>query len=205
MRQLMPWALAAATLFAAGCDKNNAENASANLGEKTLPHYMIVPGPVTGSRAAGINATFKLVQATVGNGGKESGITSDQLGGACILFRAADLGYTQMAAKSCTTQEDCATGEGVPYCQGGQCWARPDVAPDKPDPLCRRSGDTNPPTPWPVDQPVKIADPGPIPAPANLHPNAQARVLACLRGKGTSQLCGKPHTTMQWGAPSTIP
>lgn len=203
MRQFILCALAATTFLTTSCEKKNAENAAADLTAKTIPHYMIVPGPVTGSRAAGINATFKLVQATVGNGGKDSGITSDQLGGACILFRAADLGYTKMAAKSCTTQADCDTGEGAPYCDGGQCWSRPFA---DPDPLCRRSGDTNPPTPWPVGQDVKIAEPGPIPVTSyNLPPNTQARVLACLRGKGTSQLCGKPHTLFKWGSPSTIP
>jgi hypothetical protein len=202
MRQLIGFVLAASAVLTTGCNKSNAQNAPTS--GKTIPHFMIVPGPVTGSRAAGINATFKLVQATVGQGGE--GITSDQLGGACILFRAADLGYTQMAAKSCTTQEDCATGEGLPYCEGGQCWARPDPGPDATiDPLCRKSGDTTPATHWPINQPVQIADPGPIPAPANLRPNAQARLLACLRGKGTSQLCGKPHTEFAWGSPSTIP
>lgn len=200
MRRFIFCALAASTFLVTGCSNKEADYAA---GGQMLPHYLIVPGPVTGSRAAGINATFRLVQAAAHNA--QDGITSDQLGGACILFRAADLGYTQMAAKSCTTQEDCATGEGVPYCEGGQCWARPDVGANAPDPLCRKSGDTTPVTHWPVNLPVEIADPGPIPAPANLRANAQARVLACLRGKGHSQLCGAPHTMYKWGPVSTIP
>lgn len=110
--------------------------------------FSIVAMPVTGSRAAGINGSFKLLNASVGH----PGIPSDGTGGACITFRAQDLGFDVMASKVCHSNAACsnpdptatpgteAAGVFAPdatrpthfehrfgYCDTAtnQCWAKP--------------------------------------------------------------------------------
>jgi hypothetical protein len=201
MRLLILGLVSLAAIAVAGCSKSEETSGSNASGDQAalLPHYMIAAGPVTGGRASGINSSFRITQASAPNGGPLSGITSDLLGGACIVFRARDLGYTQMAQKVCTRDDDCATGEAnAHYCQANQCWARPNVVGK--DPLCNRSIDYSPPKPWPVGTDVNIS-PNPIPLPAELQPNAQARAIALLRGKGG----GAPHNMVRAGQPTPIP
>ena len=110
--------------------------------------FSIVAIRVTGSRVAGINGSFKLLNASVGH----PGIPSNGTGGACIAFRAQDLGFDVMASKSCHSNADCsnpdpsatpgteAAGVFTPdatrpahfehrfgYCDTAtnQCWAKP--------------------------------------------------------------------------------
>src|SRR4029453_1965391 len=98
------------------------------LGGSALPwqagHYRNVAGPITGSYSAGINGTFR-VEAD------PSGIPSDRYGGACIVFRAKDLGFTEMQHKNCRKDGDCDAGGHSGYCDvlNGKCWAKP-VLPD---------------------------------------------------------------------------
>lgn len=105
-------------------------------------------GPVTGSRVAGINGSFKLLPASTGH----PGIPAEGYGGACLTFRAQDLGFYVMAAHVCHSNSDCSkedptappgtekAGVWAPdssnsahfehrfgYCDTGthQCWAKP--------------------------------------------------------------------------------
>jgi hypothetical protein len=197
--------------LAAGCSSNdsanNAENAGANVANPQavlLPRYTIVPGPVTGSHAAGINGSFRVTQVTAPTSGPNSGIPSNLEGGACIVFRAQDLGYTQMAAKVCTRSEDCDTGEGAGYCEVStrKCWARPAAFPD---PLCRRSIDAGAPPQWDAGIDNAIPASGSSPAPAALKPNAQALIIACLKSKGEHKGCGRAPDLIKWGSPASIP
>jgi hypothetical protein len=199
MRPLLWASLALPILVLAGCSNNNAaDNASANLESIDTPRFLVKPGAVTGDRAGGINGTFTLTQASPGTA-SEGGIPGDQLGGACIIFRAEDLGYSQMAQKVCHGDKDCDTGEGSGYCSSDRkCWGRPAAGLN--DPLCRRSSQTTPQTPWAVDVENQISA-NPIPVPAGLHPNAQARVVALTKGKPQ----GLQGAVLTWGDPAPIP
>ena len=126
-----------------------------------------------------------------------------------IIFRAQDLGFTQMAQKTCTTQSDCAVpGEGNGYCDvpTGKCWAKP----VKPTPSWRTKPcviDTLPgwrPIRSQAGVTVSIADkPIKLP-PLNVAKGAQARVLTCLNGVpggGCGGAAGAAPPIQDWGAP----
>jgi hypothetical protein len=189
-------------LATTGCQPKSEENAAANepAMQAASLYYTVTAGPVTGDRASGINGSFRFSEAS----GPDTGIESDLFGGACIIFRAEDLGYSKMAQKTCHSDEQCRTDKIGGYCQPGtnKCWARP---PANPDPLCRRSLETH--APWPPDTDNKISESNPIPVPADLKANAQAVVVACLRGKGNgaNSACGGPDSQVKWGQPTTIP
>jgi len=201
MRQFLVPSLILSSVLLGGFVTNAGFAINAPGGEpQTLPHYLVVPGAVTGDRTTGINGSFRLTQSSAPNGSPNYGIPGDQLGGACIIFRAQDLRYTNMAQQVCSTDEQCQTGEGQGYCQTSTktCWARP-IA--DPDPLCKKSGDSNPPQQWPVGQDVNISE-NPIPVgPYSLQPNAQAVVVALTRAKPSHKLKG----VLTWGQPTTIP
>ena len=201
MRQIALALLFASPLLATGCNKNSAENASANMtgNPADSTYYAISGGGVTGDRASGINGSFRITEAS----GPDTGVASNGQGGACIIFRAEDLGY-QMPS-SCTRNENCKDGSIQGYCHpvSHQCWARP---PAFPDPLCRRSIDPDAPPQWPVDQDLAIKqNPPPIPVPAALHRNAQAVVVACLKWDKQRGSCGGPQSMIKWGQPTPIP
>jgi hypothetical protein len=77
------------------------------------PYYRIAASPLTGSMASGISGSFRVVRAVVyrpqhpDQSAFTTGIKSERYGGACVAFAAADLGYTAMAAKQCSTNLDC--------------------------------------------------------------------------------------------------
>lgn len=200
VRQLGLMTAVAAPLLALGCTNNSNENATTNVNgpavAATPPLYKNVPGAVTGDRASGINATFKIIQAA-------GGIPSDRLGGACIVFRAQDLGYDTMAAQRCSRDEDCGTGEAIAhYCQKStkQCLARPNVTGPK-DPYCKRSIDPDfLGKHWPADVDIPISD-NPIAVPANLKPNAQAFLITLLKRKAPANA----PPVLEFGAATPIP
>jgi hypothetical protein len=81
-----------------------------------LPHYYIAASPVMGSRATGLNGSFRITQAKVfslasapdqPSGYFVGGIISERFGGGCIVFRASDLGFNAMAAQQCHSNADC--------------------------------------------------------------------------------------------------
>lgn len=205
MRRIVLALLFATPLLAtAGCNKNSASNADdATLNATSATYYTVTAGPVTGERASGINGSFRFSEAS----GPDTGIESNRFGGACIIFRAEDLGYSKMAQKTCHSDEQCRTDKIGGYCQPGtnKCWARPPVEPPNTDPLCRRSLETH--APWPLDTDNMISETNPIPVPADLKANAQAVVVACLRGKGNgaNSACGGPDSQVKWGQPTDIP
>jgi len=203
-RQLLFASLGLASLLLAGCSNRNDSGGAMNAvgNDVVQTYYTVAAGPVTGNRASGINSSFRITEAA----NAATGIESDLSAGACIIFRAQDLGYSRMAQKTCHNDNQCNTGEGQGYCEiaSKKCWARP-IA--DPDPLCRRSLETH--APWPPDTDNMISNTS-IPVPANLQPGAQAVTVACLRGSSDSPndhstLCGGPHSLVKWGQPTTLP
>ena len=183
------------TLLAAGCSQKAAENASENVDATAAAAelYVIKAGTITGNRTPGINSWFRIQRS-------KDGIESDPKGGACIVFRASDLNY-DVGNTVCNVDDDCKPEEGPRYCAMAThvCWARPKVADDARDPLCRRSIDEGAPPVWPVGTNIKISD-NPIPVPQELKPNAQARTIALLKRKDDA---GPP--VVVWGDPKPIP
>lgn len=163
-------------------------------------------GPITGTYKEGINGTFHL---EVENSGL--GILTNGWGGACILFRAKDLGFTKMAKKVCTKQSDCSIpGESDGYCHvaTGQCWAKP----VKPNPVsadenvCNRYIEGSP-EPLEAGVWVSIADEPIQLAPLHVAKGAQARVLTCLNGipgGGCPGLPGAAPPITNWGPPKQL-
>lgn len=201
MRQVAFALLVTSVLLAAGCNQSPEGDVQGNGVIEPLL-YAVTPGLVTGDRTGGINGSFKITQAG-------DGIPSDLFGGACIMFRAEDLNYSS-AGKSCNNDSQCKAAGAIGDCHPDThvCWARPAA---DPDPLCRRSRETH--APWPPDTDNAIGFSGPIAVPTNLKPNAQAVVVACLRGAGSpgdsdadpaSTACGQPKSIVRWGSPTTI-
>lgn len=200
MRHFALALLFAAPLLAAGCNKNEAENASANAAaaKSDAVLYTVMAGTITGSRAAGINSWFRIQKA---NAGDPNAIESDRRGGACIIFRASDLGY-DVGNTVCNVDDDCKPDEGPRYCETTThvCWARPMPTGDL-DPLCKRSIDTLPQEDrqW-NEGDLNWISAQKIPVPHELKANAQARVVALLRRKGDA---GPPM--VKWGDPKPLP
>jgi hypothetical protein len=180
----------AAFLASAACNKSpenqapEAVNAGSDEAAGTDKYYTVNALPVPDARITALQGKFKMVEA-----GAADGIPSDGTGGACLVFAAADLGYPAMAAKSCTTNKSCATGEigtdgtaaSATYCDGKthSCWAKPGsngaaLA------LCNKGIKMKP-----DDLNFAPADPpagkGPIDAGKWVKPGAQVRVVACLQ------------------------
>lgn len=162
--------------------------------------YTIVPGPITGSYSGGINGTFRIVAARA-----PAGVMSIGEGGACIFFRAEDIGYSQMPKVRCTTDASCTTSEGAGVCmkKNKQCWARPTGADNK---LCITSSSRKPPGPWnanttyPVSAtPIDIASLG-------VRKNAKALVRGRLMCPGGSACLpdGKSTFILVWGTPKQL-
>jgi hypothetical protein len=202
MRHLVIAALIASPLLTAGCNNNsNADNASANVAgaQPAADLYVIDAGTITGNRVPGINSWFKIRNS-------QSGIESDRYGGACIIFRASDLGY-DVKKEDCSTDDDCGSSGVGGYChtESRQCWARPAVAAGSKDPYCKRSIDSATPTnqdgqQWNEGELNWISAQA-IPVPQGLKPNAQARTLALLKTKSGMM----PPLVRKWGDPKPIP
>ena len=202
MRHLVIAALIASPLLTVSCDNNsNADNASANVtGAKSAGElYIIEAGAITGNRVPGINSSFKIRSS-------KSGIESDRYGGACIIFRASDLGY-DVEKETCSSDVDCKSSGAGGYChtETRQCWARPAVATGVKDPYCKRSIDSvTPANPngqqWNEGELNWISAQA-IPVPQGLKPNAQARTLALLKTKPGMM----PPLVYKWGDPKPIP
>lgn len=197
MRHLAFALLFVSPLLATGCNKNDAENTSANvvIDKAAAELYEVTAGAITGNRTPGINSSFKIKRS-------KSGIESDRYGGACIIFRASDLGYDEVSNKVCSSDADCQNSKGPGYCDvnSHQCWARPNVAEGAKDPFCNRSIDYDPQRQWNEGELNWISAQA-IPVPQGLKPNAQARAVALLRGKPGAT----PPAVSKWGDPKPIP
>ena len=173
--------------------------------------YRNIAGKVTGSYATGIKGSFRVEPVTA-----PTGLASPPSGGACLVFRAKDLGFKKMWAKVCTNDDDCTTaGESdYGYCHlpSQKCWSKP-VDPPPPSPasngsdkaLCLRSipGSSFPP-PIPINKTFDIsATPAQVSTPSwHIRDNAKARVLTCLNGipgGGCARVAGAPKPAYEWG------
>jgi hypothetical protein len=163
--------------------------------------YTIVPGPVTGSYNGGINGTFRIVAATA-----PAGIMSTGEGGACLIFRAEDIGYSKMAKVHCATDASCTTSEGAGYCMkpNKQCWARPAGTDGK---LCIKSSTRKPkPGPWDANTTYPISDKPIDIASLGVRKQAKARVSArlnCTPGGSACAPDGRPFILV-FGNPTQL-
>ena len=183
MRHIVIAALCGATILANGCssEKKAADNgpaanieASANA---ATDYYKVRAGPVPNAKLNALSATFQLLKVS-----EAEGIPSDGHGGACLIFAAADLGYSKMAATQCHTNLECNTheGESAAYCdtQTNSCWARPGSDPSGAK-TCNRPIQMSPNVLNPV--PVQPVDAGAL----GIKAGANVRVVACLnKGAG---------------------
>lgn len=171
-------------------------------------HYRNIPGPITGSYAAGIKGSFKFVPVSIAEG-----IPSAPNGGACIIFRAEDLGYEKMAKKKCFTDNQCSTpGEAdYGYCElpAHHCWARPndETANGSDEALCRRGNKL--PNPLRMNESIDIsATPAAISTSSwKVSPHAKARVITCLNGIPGGGCGGAPGAApprYEWGTPKQL-
>lgn len=108
MRQLIGILCSTALLTAAACSKNPEGQApeSVNAGSEDAAaaesYYTVEAHDITNNTITAVQGTFAMVPATAANG-----IPSNGRGGACLVFRAKDLGFTTMDAKKCTKNSDC--------------------------------------------------------------------------------------------------
>ena len=168
-------------------EKHSSTDTNAGSEEATVgaeEYYTVRAGPVPNANANSLSGTFQLHKASA-----QTGILSERKGGACLVFDAAGLGLTKMAAiKNCTLNSDCKTDEryGAQYCdaQTKTCWAKP-TGPINPA-LCLKGvvldvNAVNAVPPQPVD-PAQFG--------VALKPEAKVRVVACLNKAGTTG-CGQ--------------
>ena len=182
----------AAALLATSCNKPTANqaagavNAGGEAAAAAQDYYTVNALPVPDAKISALQGKFKMLKV-----GEADGIPSDGLGGACLVFAAADLGFPVMAAnKTCTTNLSCKTGEigndgtaaSATYCDGKThtCWAKPG-ANGAGLALCNKGIVMKP-----DDLNVAPADPpaggGPIDASKfKIKPGAKVRVVACLQ------------------------
>ena len=177
MRQFIVGALAGAILLTTGCNKSNQDNSAGSAVERAAAaadYYTVRAGPVPNAQITALAGTFQLLKASAANG-----IPSDRLGGGCLIFAAADLGYTKMAAMQCHQNADCYTGEGesAGYCDGQthSCWAKPGNVPD--EALCNKHIILN------VNE-LTPAPKSPFDASKVVKAGAKVRVDACLNKAG---------------------
>lgn len=155
----------------AGCSGNGPDdNTNGNAGGPA-DRFTVRAGPVSNAQLASLEATFQMLKS-----GAPDAIPSSGTGGACLVFPAADLGYPRMAAKTCTTNQQCYTGEGerAAYCASDNtCWARPrlDIYGQF---TCNRPITMTPATLNPV--PKRPLDAGVL----DVKAGARVRVVACL-------------------------
>ncbi len=174
----------AALLFSGGSPPNdNGAFVWREAGQASapqVPRYTLSAGPVANAEASAVSGTFQVLRT-----GAPSGIPSSRLTGACLIFPAADLGYSQMAVKQCHKDADCSTpGEsefGTCDTETKQCWSKPAGA-TAGAALCNRGiiAPVNELNPVPT-QPVDVRQFG-------IERGAKVRVGACLNKSGINPL-----------------
>ena len=114
---------ASLAILLAACSGNREGDNAGGSGGAPEDRFTVRAGPVSNAQLASLEGTFQMLRS-----GAPDAIPSSGTGGACLVFAAADLGYPRMAAKQCTTNQQCYTGEGerAAYCASDNtCWARP--------------------------------------------------------------------------------
>ena len=190
-----------AALLATSCNKPTANqaagavNAGGEAAAAAQDYYTVRAGPVPDAKISALSGNFQMLKVSAAQG-----IPSNQRGGACLIFPAADLGFTKMAAKTCTKNSDCSVkGEnelGV-YCDGdtNSCWAKPTINNGNNE-LCNRPITMTASTlnPVPADPPVGK---GPIDVRQfKIQAGAKVRVVACLNKLGANPVttgCASPN------------
>jgi hypothetical protein len=169
-------------------------------------HYVNVPGLVTGAYAGGIQGSFKADQVS-----PPAGIPSKPSGGACLIFRAKDLGYEKMEKIHCANDAQCTTSENpYGYCELPQhkCWAKP-LSTDKLDAdhlVCRKY----PPKPGgagtlPIGVTITIPVSHATLTGFKISSHAKVRVLTrlnCLGGAACAP--GGQTFVLRWGVPKQL-
>lgn len=162
-------------LFLGSCSGNGPGTGNDETGREAL--YTVRAGPVANAQAGALAGTFQLLET-----GGPGSIPSTRVGGACLVFPAADLGFSQMAAKQCGKNSDCGTSENpVGYCDVDtkRCWSRPNQPNARPA-LCNVGITLNPAELNDVPaQPVDVAQ-------FNVAPGAKVRVVACINKTGAN-------------------
>ena len=179
MRRIQFGLLCGAAILLAACSSKTDD--STNVGAESAAeqdYFTVRAGPVSPGEIGSVGGNFQMLKVSAANG-----IPSDGVGGACLVFAAADLGFPQMAAKSCTKHEDCTIGEtgndgmaaSAAYCDGKthSCWAKPKAA-NAGNALCNRPITMTPTVLNAVPkQPVDVRT-------FKVKPGAKVRVVACL-------------------------
>jgi hypothetical protein len=198
MRQFIIGILCSAA-FLGGCSSNSNETAGTNASGETAAaeeYFTVRAGPVANASASAISGTFQMLKVAQANG-----IPSAGRGGACLAFRASDLGFTEMAKIQCQTDAQCSNpapdgttgpdaGSYAPdpanpthresrygYCGDGICWSKP-IQPGADPAVCNR----------PITMTANVLNPVPK-TPSDLRPysikrGAKVRVVACLNKAG---------------------
>lgn len=200
MRHFAIGILCTAAFFAAGCNKSpegqapEAVNAGGNEGAAAaaVEYFTIRAGPIAPAKISALSGNFQMLKVGAG-----AGIPSPKVGGACIVFSAADLGITKIAGATCNINSDCEdSGVAAYYCHAPthSCWVRPSTDP-KGDDTCNR----------PIPMTAAVLNPVPkTPITAatatklGIKAGTRARVVACLNQTGFVRP-PNPHPT---GCPS---
>jgi hypothetical protein len=206
MRQLIIGFLCTAALLATTCNRNpapDAVNAAGNAAGDSGDYFTVRAGPVANDKIAALSGNFQMLKVSAAHG-----IPSDGRGGACLIFPAADLGFTEMAKIVCHSNKHCSPYAPAPpdatgpdkgsylppsdpthrenrygYCEQSSnvCWSKPIApagGPPVEPPFCNR----------PIQMAPNTLNPVPnTPVDAGLYgvkPGAKVRVVACLN-KGT--------------------
>lgn len=146
---------------------------SAASHEQSQQYFTVRAGPVPNARISALSGTFQMLKA-----GPGKGIPSSGVGGACLVFSAADLpDLSDIAAKKCSANHECQSEHAsAGYCDGKahSCWMRPksDVSGSA---TCNR----------PIAMTAAVLNRVPAAHPANVgllgvKPGARVRVVACL-------------------------
>jgi hypothetical protein len=210
MRQFTIGILCSATFLAAtACDKSpesqapEAINAGGEVAAAADEYFTVRAGPVANAKISALAGTFQMLRVAAANG-----IPSNGRGGACLVFPAPDLGFTEMAKAVCHSNADCSRappagatgadkGSYAPdpsnpthrehrfgYCDVGSnvCWSRP-IGPIADAALCNRPITMSP----TVVNPVPADPPGPANAASlGITPGAKVRVVACINKLGAN-------------------
>lgn len=169
--------LAGTILLSAACDKapEKEDAEAAEAGRAPGDYFTVRAGPVANAKLGALSGNFQLLKVAAANG-----IPSSGLGGACIVFAPADLGLAELAAKSCSSNQDCqGSSASAAYCdiKTRSCWARPASDPTGAK-TCNRPVAMTPTTLNPV--PATPVDAGSL----GVRAGAKARVVACLNKGG---------------------
>jgi hypothetical protein len=213
MRQITIGILYSAAFLASSCNKHpedqspEAVNAAGEVANAAQAYYTVQADEITDAKITALQGTFQMLNATAANG-----IPSTGGGGACLVFRAKDLGFTTMDGKKCSSNSDCTvlppptvTDPTKPefysyvpdpanpshkearfgYCdkQNKQCWAKP-ITNNGGNAVCNRPIIMTPGTVNQVPKNPPAPGTGPIDVSQWVNIGDKVRIVACLQKTG---------------------